>query len=97
MSTAGRTQMTFLGHATFRLASPEGRQVIVDPWTHRNPLCPPELRDVGPLDLALVTHGHPDHLGDLYPPFVRNIALRSSRSPSSGIGCGATGCTGCRR
>jgi len=66
VSTGGRTQMTFLGHATFRLDSPEGRQVIVDPWTHRNPLCPPALREVGPLDLALVTHGHHDHLGDLF-------------------------------
>jgi L-ascorbate metabolism protein UlaG (beta-lactamase superfamily) len=72
MSTAGRTQMTFLGHATFRLASPEGRQVIVDPWTHRNPLCPPRLRDVGRLDLALVTHGHHDHVGDLFA-VVRGI------------------------
>ena len=75
MSTAGRSQMTFLGHATFRLASPEGRQVIVDPWTHRNPLCPPSLRDVGLLDLALVTHGHHDHLGDLFD-VVRGIRPR---------------------
>jgi L-ascorbate metabolism protein UlaG (beta-lactamase superfamily) len=61
-----RTQLTFLGHATFRLTSPEGREVIIDPWTYRNPLCPPQLRDVGAVDLALVTHGHHDHLGDLF-------------------------------
>jgi L-ascorbate metabolism protein UlaG (beta-lactamase superfamily) len=58
--------MTFLGHATFRLSSPEGREVIIDPWTHRNPLCPPALRNVGPIDLALVTHAHHDHLGDIF-------------------------------
>jgi L-ascorbate metabolism protein UlaG (beta-lactamase superfamily) len=75
MSTARGSQVTFLGHATFRLASPEGRQVIVDPWTHRNPLCPPRLRNVGPLDLALVTHGHHDHLGDLFA-VVRGIRPR---------------------
>jgi L-ascorbate metabolism protein UlaG (beta-lactamase superfamily) len=75
MSPAGCTQVTFLGHATFRLASPEGRQVIIDPWTYRNPLCPPGLRDVGPLDLALVTHGHHDHLGDLFA-VVRDIRPR---------------------
>jgi L-ascorbate metabolism protein UlaG (beta-lactamase superfamily) len=73
--SAGPSQMTFLGHATFRLTSPEGRQVIVDPWTHRNPLCPPALRDVGPLDLALVTHGHHDHVGDLFA-LVRDIRPR---------------------
>jgi L-ascorbate metabolism protein UlaG (beta-lactamase superfamily) len=58
--------MTFLGHATFRLTTPEGREAIVDPWTHHNPLCPPALRDVGRIDLALVTHGHHDHVGDLF-------------------------------
>jgi L-ascorbate metabolism protein UlaG (beta-lactamase superfamily) len=66
MPTDGRTQLTFLGHATFRMTTPEGREVIVDPWTHHNPLCPPTLRDVGPIDLALVTHAHHDHVGDLF-------------------------------
>jgi L-ascorbate metabolism protein UlaG (beta-lactamase superfamily) len=75
MSSGGRSQITFLGHATFRLASPEGRQVIVDPWTHRNPLCPPGLREVNTLDLALVTHGHHDHVGDLFA-IVRDIRPR---------------------
>jgi L-ascorbate metabolism protein UlaG (beta-lactamase superfamily) len=65
MSTADRTRMTFLGHATFRLSSPEGRELIVDPWIYGNPLCPPALREVGRVDLALVTHGHHDHLGDI--------------------------------
>src|SRR5919206_1330846 len=66
VDTAGRTRMTFLGHATFRLSTPEGREVVIDPWTYRNPLCPPALRDVGPVDLALITHAHHDHLGDLF-------------------------------
>jgi L-ascorbate metabolism protein UlaG (beta-lactamase superfamily) len=72
MTAAGRSEITFLGHATFRLASPEGRQVVIDPWTYRNPLCPPGLRDVGPVDLALVTHGHHDHVGDLFD-IVRDV------------------------
>jgi L-ascorbate metabolism protein UlaG (beta-lactamase superfamily) len=66
VETPGRTQMTFLGHATFRLSTPEGREVIIDPWTYRNPLCPPDLRNVGPIDLALVTHAHHDHIGDIF-------------------------------
>lgn len=63
---SGQTTVTSLGHATFRLSSPEARAVLIDPWTYRNPLCPPELHDVGDVDLALVTHGHHDHLGDLF-------------------------------
>jgi L-ascorbate metabolism protein UlaG (beta-lactamase superfamily) len=61
-----QSTLTFLGHATFRLRSPEGVELVVDPWTHGNPLCPPALRDLGPVDLALVTHGHHDHVGDLF-------------------------------
>src|SRR5918911_1306098 len=66
MGTSSGTSLTFLGHATFRLRSPEGVEVVVDPWTHGNPLCPPSLRELGPVDLALVTHGHHDHVGDLF-------------------------------
>src|SRR3954454_20144216 len=59
VSAGGRTQMTFLGHATFRLDSPEARQVIVDPWTHRNPLCPrryvPSARSTLPWSRTAIT------------------------------------------
>ena len=66
MGTSSATTLTFLGHATFRLRSPEGVEVVLDPWTHGNPLCPPPLRELGRVDLALVTHGHHDHVGDLF-------------------------------
>lgn len=57
--------ITYLGQSTFRFRTPEGRTLIVDPWTVSNPLCPPDQRDQPELDLILVTHGHHDHLGDL--------------------------------
>jgi L-ascorbate metabolism protein UlaG (beta-lactamase superfamily) len=63
VQTSGQTTLTSLGHAMLRLSTPEAREVIIDRWTYRNPLCPSELRDVG--NLALVTHDHHDHLGDL--------------------------------
>lgn len=82
MATSSGTGVTFLGHATFRFRSPEGVDVVVDPWTYGNPLCPPALRELGPVDLALVTHGHYDHVGDLFtltekaePTVVANAEL----------------------
>jgi L-ascorbate metabolism protein UlaG (beta-lactamase superfamily) len=67
--------ITWFGHATFVLRSPNGRRIILDPWVSTNPSCPEEARKVGAVDLILVTHGHRDHTAD-----VVSIA-RSSGAP----------------
>ncbi len=62
-STVG---ITYLGQSTFRFTTPESRTVLIDPWTVGNPLCPPEEERVREVDLILITHGHHDHLGDVF-------------------------------
>ena len=57
-------EITWLGHATFRVVSPSGKRLLIDPWVMGNPACPDELKDPGPLDAILVTHAHFDHIGD---------------------------------
>lgn len=57
-------KLTWLGHATFRIETPEGKTVLVDPWVMGNPACPPAEREVDKVDIALCTHGHFDHIGD---------------------------------
>ncbi|MBO0796862.1 MAG: MBL fold metallo-hydrolase, partial [Ktedonobacteraceae bacterium] len=59
------TQITWFGHATFKITSPQGKVILIDPWLTDNPSCPPELKRVDKVDLLLVTHGHFDHTGDL--------------------------------
>ncbi len=56
--------VTWLGHGTFLLVSPEGRRILIDPWLEGNPSCPPAFRRVEKVDLILVTHGHSDHVHD---------------------------------
>jgi L-ascorbate metabolism protein UlaG (beta-lactamase superfamily) len=63
---SGSVDLTYLGQSTFLFTTPEGRTVLVDPWTASNPLCPEPARDLPEVDLILVTHGHHDHLGDLF-------------------------------
>lgn len=59
----GDVQITWLGHASFRVTSPTGKVIYIDPWLG-NPKCPEGEKQVERADLVLVTHGHFDHLGD---------------------------------
>ena len=57
-------RLTWLGHATFRIETNEGKSIYVDPWVMGNPLCPQGEREVKKADALICTHGHGDHIGD---------------------------------
>jgi L-ascorbate metabolism protein UlaG (beta-lactamase superfamily) len=57
-------QITYLGHSAFRLVSPQGIVLFIDPFLKNNPKTPEALKEVEKADLILPTHGHGDHLGD---------------------------------
>jgi L-ascorbate metabolism protein UlaG (beta-lactamase superfamily) len=56
--------LTWLGHASFRLDSPGGKRIYVDPWFD-NPKCPANERNPERCDVIAVTHGHSDHVGSV--------------------------------
>ncbi len=58
------TQVTWLGHGTFKFVTSEDKTVIVDPWVMNNPACPDGEKNPENLDLVLITHAHFDHIGD---------------------------------
>ena len=57
-------KLTWLGHATFRIQTPKGKTLLIDPWVMGNPACPANEKDMRAVDVMLCTHGHFDHIGD---------------------------------
>jgi len=58
------TELTYMGHSTFKIKSPGGKTLIIDPWVDGNPSCPEKLKKIDALDIMAVTHAHFDHIGD---------------------------------
>ena len=65
---SGKTELLWLGQAGFRIKTPGGKTIVIDPWITNGPKAPAvfktDLKALGKIDMLLVTHGHVDHLGD---------------------------------
>lgn len=64
--SAARTQLYWYGQSAYKLTTPSGKVLLIDPWL-KNPANPNGEADLAKLnqaDLILITHGHADHVGD---------------------------------
>jgi L-ascorbate metabolism protein UlaG (beta-lactamase superfamily) len=63
---AAQTQLTWYGHAAFKVVTPSGKVLLVDPWLANpaNANGKNELEELRKVDLIFLTHGHGDHIGD---------------------------------
>jgi L-ascorbate metabolism protein UlaG (beta-lactamase superfamily) len=65
---AGKLEVLWLGQAAFKLTTPGGKVIVIDPFIVNNPKTPVQHKDldkIGKVDVILVTHGHGDHVGDV--------------------------------
>lgn len=74
--------LTWLGHASFRIDSPGGKRVYIDPWLEGNPRCPEPELEPERCDIVAVTHAHFDHVASavelarrFQPPLVAMVEL----------------------
>lgn len=58
--------LTWYGHAAFKLVTPAGKVILIDPWITNpaNKNGKQDLAAIDKADLILVTHGHSDHVGN---------------------------------
>ena len=71
----GSVDLLWYGQSAFKLTTPGGKVIIIDPWIQKNPATPAELKNLdnlGKVDLVLVTHAHWDHMADAVEIAKRN-------------------------
>lgn len=74
---AAETELTWYGHAAFKIRTPSGKVLLVDPWL-TNPANKTGKEDLAKLDradLILISHGHSDHVGNA-PEIARKTGVR---------------------
>lgn len=64
MNLNKNVDFTWLGHGTFKVKTPGGKTLLLDPWVMNNPACPDTLKNVDGVDAMLISHGHFDHIAD---------------------------------
>jgi len=75
--SSGKTEVWWLGQAAFRITTPGGKVIVIDPWVTTNPKTPAQFKNLdafGKVDLILVTHGHYDHAADAPALALKNNA-----------------------
>ncbi len=67
LGAAHAVELQWFGQSAFKLTTPGGKVIMIDPFITKNPKTPEALKDLsklGKIDLIVVTHGHGDHVGD---------------------------------
>ena len=63
-------RLIFHGQSAFLVETDGGKNIYIDPWLKKNPVCPPELKTPQKADLICLTHGHFDHTGLLKKSWI---------------------------
>jgi L-ascorbate metabolism protein UlaG (beta-lactamase superfamily) len=58
------TRIRFFGVAAYELTTKAGLHILIDPFLDENPGSPVKSAELARVDLILVSHAAPDHLGD---------------------------------
>ncbi|GLI54467.1 metal-dependent hydrolase [Thermodesulfovibrio yellowstonii] len=66
VASFGATEITWYGHSSFKIQTPNGKVLLIDPWL-TNPVNKEgkkHLKELRKVDFILLTHAHGDHIGN---------------------------------
>lgn len=63
----GAVTLEWFGWSHFRLTSPNGKVILLNPWINGNPDAAVSMDDIAQADLILVADGHTDEVGSTVP------------------------------
>jgi L-ascorbate metabolism protein UlaG (beta-lactamase superfamily) len=78
MSKSQATRITWLGHATVLIQTPQGTNILIDPFIANNPKYPKTFELPSKIHYILCTHGHGDHIGDAAPVAKKHGPITSA-------------------
>ncbi|MBC7190015.1 MULTISPECIES: metal-dependent hydrolase [Thermodesulfovibrio] len=66
VASFGATEITWYGHSSFKIQTPNGKVLLIDPWLTNpaNKEGKRHLKELPKVDLILLTHAHGDHIGN---------------------------------
>lgn len=64
---AGEVTVEWLGWSFYRLTSPTGKVILLNPWVEGNPDAAVRMEDITRADVILPAQGHPDDQGSAVP------------------------------
>lgn len=67
MAEQQATRITWLGHSMVLIQTPQGTNILIDPFMEQNPKYPKGFELPEKIDFILLTHGHFDHISDAAP------------------------------
>ena len=91
LAQSGKVEVLWLGQAAFKITTPGGKVIVIDPWLTTNPKTPAGFKNLaalGKVDLILVTHAHFDHFAD-----APDLAKMHNAPMYTGAGLGNTAVT----